>query len=58
MESPSLRARRVLASGVHPEVLSNAIAGLRYFRFQIEFRGNNVTNATPAYDSVVMAYTP
>ena len=47
----------VNASGaINPNVLTMTIAGLRYFRFRCEFRGNNVTNATPTYNSMVMAY--
>ena len=29
----------------------------RYFRFKVEFRNNNLTNSTPTYSNVVMAYT-
>jgi hypothetical protein len=43
-----------------PQVLTGTGTGqigqLRYFRFRIEFRANNVGNTTPAYTSVVMAY--
>jgi hypothetical protein len=46
------------ASGApNTTVLTTTIAQLRYFRFRVEFRGNNVSNATPAYSSVTMAYT-
>jgi hypothetical protein len=41
---------------VFPSVLTSTIAQLRYFRYRVELRGNNVTNATPTYDSVLMAY--
>jgi hypothetical protein len=49
------------AQGVtHPQVLTGTgtgqIGGLRYFRFRVEFRANNVANTTPAYSSVSMAY--
>jgi hypothetical protein len=48
----------VNAAGVtFPNVLSTTISQLRYFRFRVEFRGNNLTNATPSYNSVAMAYT-
>jgi hypothetical protein len=41
---------------VNPAVLTT-LAGLRYFRFRAELRGNNFTNGTPEYSSFVMAYT-
>jgi hypothetical protein len=50
------------AAGVtHPQVLTGTSTGqigqLQYFRFRVEFRGNNLTNTTPAYSSIVMSYT-
>jgi hypothetical protein len=45
------------AGTVFPLVLSNTINQMRYFRFRVELRGNSLTNATPAYDSVAMAYS-
>jgi hypothetical protein len=33
------------------------IAARRYFRFRVEFRGNNATNLMPIYSSVQMAYS-
>jgi hypothetical protein len=44
------------AGTTFPSVLSTTIGQLRYFRFRVELRGNNFTNATPAYDKVVMVY--
>jgi hypothetical protein len=45
------------AGTVFPLVVTSTINQLRYFRFKVELRGNNVTNATPSYDSVTMAYS-
>jgi hypothetical protein len=39
-----------------PTALSVTLAQLRYFRFRVEFRANNVANTTPAYDQVAMVY--
>jgi hypothetical protein len=44
------------AGNTHPQVLSQTLDHLRYFRFRVELRGDNVTNAVPAYTSVQMAY--
>jgi hypothetical protein len=33
------------------------ISTLRYFRFRVEFRGNNAANTTPSYNSAIMAYS-
>ena len=44
------------AGTTFPNVLSGTIAQMRYFRFRIEFRANNVMNTTPAYDQVAMVY--
>jgi hypothetical protein len=45
------------AAGVtNPAVLSGTLAAQRYFRFRVELRGNNVTNAAPSYTSVSMVF--
>ena len=44
------------AGNVFPNVLSVTIAQLRYFRFRLELRGNNVTNSTPSYDKAAMVF--
>jgi hypothetical protein len=41
---------------INPSVLSSTISGLRFFRFRVELRGDNATNAVPAYSSASMAY--
>ena len=48
------------AGTVNPNVLTSPTAGIgqkRYFRFRVEFRGNNLTNMAPSYGSVLMGYT-
>ena len=48
------------AGVVNPNVLISTTQGIgmkRYFRFKVEFRNNNLTNSTPSYSNVVMAYT-
>jgi hypothetical protein len=42
------------AGATFPTVLSSTLSHLRYFRFRIEFRGNNLANTSPAYTSVAM----
>jgi hypothetical protein len=44
------------AGVVNPAALAT-LNGLRYFRFRVELRGNNSTNAFPAYTGIQMAYT-
>ncbi len=45
------------ASGMgFPSVLWTTIAQMRYFRFQVELRGNHNSNSAPSYDKVVMVY--
>ena len=47
------------AAGATASVLTSTTAGIgmkKYFRFKVEFRNNNLTNSTPTYSNVVMAY--
>jgi hypothetical protein len=44
------------AGVVNPAALA-MLQSLRHFRFRVELRANNLTNQTPAYVSVSMAYT-
>jgi hypothetical protein len=48
----------ITANGtVNSAVLTVELLQKRYFRFKVELRSNNVTNASPSYTDVVMAYT-
>jgi hypothetical protein len=48
----------IAANGtVNPNVLTVELGLKRYFRFLVELRSNNVTNMSPSYTNVVMAYT-
>ena len=55
--TPGVGGTYISAAGVVNPAVLTALSGLRYFRFRVELRGNNLANTTPAYASFVMAYT-